>query len=141
MVQSPLRVRVEAAINATKTEMDKVGAAQLAFQTQLAEPELVFRALSFTNFVSTWLIRIADPNHKHPNPNVEYVHCSATRWAVSELPCRLPLPKEVPIAFKTLPEYIIEDIVEYHLFISRLVVFLLLSDKHLICKPAVQNRT
>lgn len=51
--------------------MDKVQAAQMAYQTQLAEPELVFRAISFTNFTSTWLIRLADPTHKHPNPAVQ----------------------------------------------------------------------
>ena len=76
-LQSPLRARVEAAINAVKVEIDKVEAAQLAFQTQLAEPELIFRALSFVNFVSTWLIRLADPTHKHPSPSVEYVVISS----------------------------------------------------------------
>lgn len=124
-----MRARVEAAINATKTEIDKIGAAQLAFQTQLAEPELVFRALNFTNFVSTWLIRIADPNHKHPNPIIECVCAFRRRHAVSEVVHRLPLPKEVPIAFKTLPEYIIEDIVEYHLFINRGVIKSSLSQR------------
>jgi ubiquitin conjugation factor E4 B len=29
---------------------------------------------------------------------------------------RIPLPKEVPMSFRVLPEYIIEDIVEYLLF-------------------------
>lgn len=66
-----MRARMEAAINAVKAEMDKVQAAQMAFQTQLAEPELVFRAIGFTNFVSTWLIRLVDPRHQHPNPPVE----------------------------------------------------------------------
>ncbi|GJE98441.1 Ubiquitin conjugation factor E4 [Phanerochaete sordida] len=99
---TPLRARMEAAINAVKTEMDKVRAAQMAYETQLAEPELVFRAISFTNFVSTWLIRLADPKHQHPNPPVE-----------------LPLPQDVPISFKVLPEYAIEDVVEFHLFAIR----------------------
>jgi ubiquitin conjugation factor E4 B len=30
---------------------------------------------------------------------------------------RLPLPKEVPMAFRVLPEYILEDIVDYLHFI------------------------
>lgn len=29
---------------------------------------------------------------------------------------RLPLPKEVPMAFRVLPEYIIEDVADYILF-------------------------
>ena len=51
--------------------MEKLEAAQLAFQTQLVEPELVFRAIGFANFVSTWVIRFVDPKHTHPNPLVE----------------------------------------------------------------------
>lgn len=29
---------------------------------------------------------------------------------------RLPLPKEVPMSFRVLPEYIVEDIVDYLFF-------------------------
>ena len=32
---------------------------------------------------------------------------------------RLPLPQEVPESFKVLPEYIIEDVVDYHLYVVR----------------------
>ncbi|KAH9936359.1 ubiquitin elongating factor core-domain-containing protein [Fomitopsis serialis] len=99
---SPLQARVEHSLNAVKTEMDKVMASQLAYTVQLSDPELVFRSISFTNFVSTWLIRHVDPRHTHPNPPVE-----------------LPLPREVPESFRVLPEYIIEDIVDYHLFVVR----------------------
>ncbi|KAF7346366.1 U-box domain-containing protein [Mycena sanguinolenta] len=63
-------------------------------------PELVFRSIGFTNFLSTWLIRQVDPAKKHPNP-----------------PAKIPLPKEVPMAFRVLPEYILEDIVDYLHFI------------------------
>ncbi|THG98805.1 hypothetical protein EW026_g3438 [Hermanssonia centrifuga] len=99
---SPLQARTQAAIDAVKVEQDKVQACQLAFQSQLAEPELVFRTISFTNFVSVWLIRSVDPRHKHPNPILD-----------------LPLPKEVPLSFRVLPEYIVEDVVDYHCFVIR----------------------
>jgi hypothetical protein len=33
----------------------------------------------------------------------------------------LPLPKDVPMAFRTLPEYILEDIIDYPLFVIRSV--------------------
>ena len=33
--------------------------------------------------------------------------------------CRLPLPQEVPESFKVLPEYIVEDVVDYHLYVVR----------------------
>ena len=59
--------------NCIKVEQDKLDARSLAFHTQLAEPELVFRGISFMNFVSTWLIRFIDPRHTHPHPLTEYV--------------------------------------------------------------------
>ncbi|KAI0071497.1 ubiquitin conjugation factor E4 [Panus rudis PR-1116 ss-1] len=99
---SPMQARIEAAINACKVEQEKIRAAQLAYQTQLADPELVFRSISFVNFVSTWVIRFVDPKHMHPNPLVE-----------------LPLPKEVPMAFRVQPEFILEDVIDYHEFVMR----------------------
>jgi hypothetical protein len=35
---------------------------------------------------------------------------------------RLPLPKEVPMSFRVLPEYIIEDIVDYYYFAVQYVL-------------------
>jgi len=37
---------------------------------------------------------------------------------------RLPLPEEVPEAFRMLPEYFIEDVIEFYLFLVRCGVFL-----------------
>lgn len=50
----------------------------LAFQTQLEDPEFVFRSINFSNFVSTWLIRFVDPKHLHPEPLVECVSLCCT---------------------------------------------------------------
>ncbi|KAI0365724.1 ubiquitin conjugation factor E4 [Pilatotrama ljubarskyi] len=99
---TPFQARTEAAINAAKAQQDAIGAAELAYQVQLNEPELIFRTISFVNFVSTWIIRFVDPRKQHPNPPIE-----------------LPLPKEVPTSFRILPEYLIEDVIEYHLYIVR----------------------
>ncbi|CCL99711.1 uncharacterized protein FIBRA_01733 [Fibroporia radiculosa] len=99
---TPLRARTEAAIKAVQAEMNKVMANQLAYTVQLADPELVFRSISFTNFVSTWLIRMCDPRRTHPNPTVD-----------------LPLSKDVPELFKVMPEYLFEDVVDYHLYVTR----------------------
>ncbi|KAG5648373.1 hypothetical protein DXG03_004945 [Asterophora parasitica] len=97
---SPMQGRVEAAINQVKAEQAKIRIQQLAFEAHLADPEFVHRSLGFTNFLSTWLIRQVDPKKTHPSP-----------------PAQIPLPKEVPIAFRVLPEYIVEDIVEFLLFV------------------------
>lgn len=59
--------------NYTQLEQGKIRSHQLAFETQLLDPELVFRSIGFTNFLSTWVIRQADPRKAHPNPVIEYV--------------------------------------------------------------------
>ncbi|KAJ8523244.1 hypothetical protein ONZ45_g319 [Pleurotus djamor] len=99
---TPRQARMEGALTHAKREMDKVKAQQLAYEVQLLDPELVFRSIGFTTFLSVWLIRQADPKKTHPSPAVG-----------------LPLPKEVPMAFRVLPEYLVEDIVDYLVFVVR----------------------
>ncbi|KAG1751124.1 ubiquitin elongating factor core-domain-containing protein [Suillus lakei] len=99
---TPNQGRMATAMDEVKTEMSKIQSQQLAYRVQLLDPELVFRYIGFTSFVSTWLIRSVDPRGTHPNPVVE-----------------LPLPKDVPMTFRVLPEFIIEDVVEFFLFVVR----------------------
>jgi hypothetical protein len=90
--QTPLHARVEAAIKQMKVdvsyaqliraltgraiqdEMDRIQAAQMAGVTQLYDPEFLFRRNTFTSFVTTWLLRFADPRKTHPKPVVESVY-------------------------------------------------------------------
>jgi ubiquitin conjugation factor E4 B len=102
--------------------MSKIQSQQLAYRVQLLDPDLVFRYIGFTSFVSTWLIRGVDPRGTHPNPTVEYVLRSSLYCltVVTDVQThRLPLPKDVPMTFRVLPEFIIEDVVEYFLFVVR----------------------
>ncbi|KAF8964409.1 ubiquitin elongating factor core-domain-containing protein [Flammula alnicola] len=96
---SPLQARTEAAIKHVKNEQAKIRAQQLAYDAGLLDPDMTFRSIGFTNFLSTWLIRQVDPKKTHPNPLVQ-----------------LPLPQEVSMSFRVLPEYIVEDIVNYLFF-------------------------
>lgn len=73
LTQGPMQARTEAAINHVKKEQGKIRSQQMAFETGLLDPEMVFRSIGFTNFLSTWLIRQVDPKKIHPNPLVEYV--------------------------------------------------------------------
>ena len=73
LTQSPMQARTEAAINHVKNEQGKIRSQQLAFETGLLDPEMMFRSIGFTNFLSTWLVRQVDPKKTHPNPLVEYV--------------------------------------------------------------------
>ncbi|KAF5385651.1 hypothetical protein D9757_005488 [Collybiopsis confluens] len=93
---SPLQARMQAAIDHAKNEQAKIKSSAMAYEAQLSDPELVYRSIGFTTFLSVWLIRQVDPKKTHPNP-----------------PAELPLPKDVPMSFRVLPEYIIEDIVDY----------------------------
>ncbi|KAN0087641.1 Ubiquitin elongating factor core domain containing protein [Tylopilus felleus] len=101
-IGSAFHARTEAALNQMKTEMAKIQSHQLAFRVQLLEPDFILRYIGFTDFVSTWLIRRAEPKGLHPTPLVD-----------------LPLPQEVPMSFRVLPEYILEDVVEFFLFVTR----------------------
>ncbi|KAI0061420.1 hypothetical protein BV25DRAFT_1805616 [Artomyces pyxidatus] len=101
-VGTPFQPRMEAAIKQVKDEIAKIQGMQAAASTQLYDPELLFRNNSFNIFVTTWLIRFVDPRKTHPKPFVE-----------------LPLPKEVPLDFKVLPEYLLEDAIEYYVFLVR----------------------
>ncbi|KIY63497.1 hypothetical protein CYLTODRAFT_493873 [Cylindrobasidium torrendii FP15055 ss-10] len=96
---TPQQARREAQINTAKAEQNRVRSAQFAYQTQLLDPEFVVRNLGFINFLSTWLIRMAEPSHKHPNPQAS-----------------LPLTQDVPMTFRVLPEYIIEDPIQFYYF-------------------------
>jgi len=46
---------------------------QMAGLTQLYDAEFLFRNNTFTSFVTSWLIRYADPKRTHPKPTVESV--------------------------------------------------------------------
>jgi len=99
---SPFYIRTQAAIDVAKRELAKSHMEQFAYQVQLVDPEFIFRQLGFTNFLESWLVRLVDPKKKHPDPCVE-----------------VPLPQEIPSEFKMLPEYFIEDVVDFLLFLLR----------------------
>ena len=86
--------------------METLKANQQAYMTQLMDQELLFKSNTFTSFLVTWLIRFNDPAQKHPSPTVE-----------------LPLPKEVSLDFRVLPEYILDNVIEYYVFLTRYVLF------------------
>ncbi|EJC98051.1 uncharacterized protein FOMMEDRAFT_171416 [Fomitiporia mediterranea MF3/22] len=98
----PFMLRIQAGIEAAKKELAKVHMERLAYQVQLLDPEFIFRQIGFTNFLETWLIRLVDPKKSHPKPTVE-----------------VPLPKEIPTVFRMLPEYFLEDVVDFLLHLMR----------------------
>ncbi|RUP52168.1 hypothetical protein BC936DRAFT_138761 [Jimgerdemannia flammicorona] len=73
-----------------------------ALDAALQDPEFLSHMMRFYNLVMTWLVRLVDPKGGHPSQAVG-----------------LPLPNEIPKLFAMLPEWIIEDIVEFFIFVGK----------------------
>ncbi|KAI8373503.1 ubiquitin elongating factor core-domain-containing protein [Choanephora cucurbitarum] len=85
-----------------KAKLEQMTAYRLAYEAMLLDSSFLSETLRFYDLVMAWLIRLVDPNHKHPWEKVS-----------------LPLPSQVPDAFAMLPEWIVEDIVELFIFIGK----------------------
>jgi hypothetical protein len=48
---------------------------------------MTFRSMSFSIFVSTWLVRFVDPKKTHPNPLVKYVVFVVISLAAIDVRC------------------------------------------------------
>ncbi|KAK1924344.1 ubiquitin elongating factor core-domain-containing protein [Papiliotrema laurentii] len=92
----------EAAITKLKSDLSTLHASIHAYDTQLLDPALTRLNINFVTFLMTWLTRLVDPRHQHPTT-----------------PISLPLAKEAPMQFRMLPEYLIENVVEYLDFLFR----------------------
>ncbi|GLB45696.1 putative ubiquitin elongating factor core [Lyophyllum shimeji] len=83
-----------------KAAQEKVLSRYLAMEVQLREPDFLARSLMFSTFLSAWLVRQVDPKNTHPNP-----------------PVQMPVPTSVPMSFRVLPEYMLEDLVQQLIFV------------------------
>ncbi|KAG8688853.1 hypothetical protein FRC08_011233 [Ceratobasidium sp. 394] len=98
----PQRAVYQARVDRVKADKAKFQQEQYAYEVQLFDPEITSRNLAFTNFLMAWVMRLVDPTHQHPSKTIS-----------------LPLPEDIPEDFRMLPEYFVEDIVDYYLFIMR----------------------
>jgi len=60
-----------AVVNQAKNELEKLKSKSYSFTVQTLDADHVSRLMVFVTFVSTWLVRFADPAKKHPNPPVK----------------------------------------------------------------------
>ncbi|GAA5939856.1 ubiquitin-ubiquitin ligase UFD2 [Sporobolomyces koalae] len=74
----------------------------LCYEVQLLDPDYLSKCVSYTNLMMSWLVRLVDPNKKHPHQKIQF-----------------PLPNETPELFRMLPEFLIEDITEFLSFTSK----------------------
>lgn len=86
-------------------------AVSYCYEALLCDAESQAKSFSFLSLVASWLIRLVDQSHSYPQQMV-----------------KLPLePLERSDAYRNLPEYFVEDIAEYFLYISRMVPNLLVT--------------
>ncbi|ORZ17040.1 ubiquitin elongating factor core-domain-containing protein [Absidia repens] len=85
-----------------KKNFEKMTQQKLAYETMLLDPEFLGQIMQYYNLVMAWLVRMVDQKHRHPWDTV-----------------LLPLPNDIPENFSMLPEWIIEDIVEYFIFLGK----------------------
>ncbi|CAG8504078.1 13438_t:CDS:10, partial [Ambispora leptoticha] len=102
MASSSTNMLSEAMLERMKKQLEKMMSHKLAYEAQVLDQYLLSQSLQFYNLLMTWIVRIVDPKGKHPHEMIQ-----------------LPLPPTPPQQFAMLPEYFIEDITEFFLFISR----------------------
>ena len=85
-----------------EVQLEKMLTFRLSLESQILDPIILAHSFQFYNLVMAWLLRMVDPAHTYPHS-----------------PIKLPLPAKPSDDFAILPEYIIEDIVEYFLFVLR----------------------
>ncbi|GAA6013068.1 hypothetical protein JCM10207_006159 [Rhodosporidiobolus poonsookiae] len=94
--------QAEGAVERYKAKLDLYRAHRLAYEVQLLDPDYLARCVAFANLTMAWLVRLADPEGRHPGRKVG-----------------LPLPDKTPDALRFLPEFIFEDITEILSFASK----------------------
>lgn len=86
-------------------------AVSYCYEALLCDEESQARSFSFLSLVASWLIRLVDSSHSYPQEMV-----------------KLPLELlESADAYRNLPEYFVEDIAEYFLYVSRMIPNLLIT--------------
>ncbi|KAF9586088.1 hypothetical protein BGW38_009841 [Lunasporangiospora selenospora] len=85
-----------------ETQLEKMVTFRLSLESQILDPLVLGHSFQYYNLVMTWLLRMVDPAKSYPRG-----------------PMTLPLPQKPSDDFAILPEYIVEDIIEFFLFVLR----------------------
>lgn len=79
------------------------------YEALLCDETSQARSFAFLSLVASWLVRLVDSRHSYPQSMIV-----------------LPLePLESAVAYRNLPEYFVEDIAEFFLYVSRMIPKLL----------------
>jgi ubiquitin conjugation factor E4 B len=99
---SPHAALFSAALERTKVQIEEAAALEATMDAVLWDRVAQEISLEFLGFVANWLLRVADPAHVHPMTMIS-----------------LPLPEDVPIEWRTLPQFLFEIITDHLLYVMR----------------------
>jgi len=101
--QSPHAALITAALERTKKQIEAVSSLEATFEAVMYDRISQEKSLDFLGFVANWLLRLADGRHAHPTKLIQ-----------------LPLPQEVPIEWRCLPQFLFEIITDHLLYVMRI---------------------
>jgi ubiquitin conjugation factor E4 B len=111
LIDRPEQLRIlDAALKRHTNVLERSLALKFSIEGVLLEQKMQSRSLQFMRYVMVWLLRVA----------------SQTEYAPDK-PLRLPLPADQPDAFKCLPEYALQDVVDNFKFVFRYIPQIILS--------------
>ncbi|KAK4222483.1 ubiquitin elongating factor core-domain-containing protein [Podospora fimiseda] len=102
--------QLDAALRRHTTVLEKAMAMKYSIEGVLLEPNMQDRSLKFMRYVTVWLLRVASKTEYTPDKQLQ-----------------LPLPESQPDAFRCLPEYALQDIVDNFKFVFRYIPSIILS--------------
>ncbi|KAK9472807.1 ubiquitin elongating factor core-domain-containing protein [Dipodascopsis tothii] len=99
---SPQASILESTLARVRLQLSHAQALHHAFSAALNDNLAFSRSFAFLMTAATWLVRMADPAHAHP-----------------QTPVRLPIDAPCPDSFRFLPEYFVENITGFVNYYSR----------------------
>ncbi|ROV97088.1 hypothetical protein VMCG_07455 [Cytospora schulzeri] len=110
-VNSPHQLQLfEVTLRRHTDVLEKSMSLKYAIEGVLLDEKMQGRSLQFMRYVAVWLLRVASQSDYKPDRTL-----------------KLPLPKEQSEAFKCLPEYALQDVVDNFKFVFRYVPQIILS--------------
>ncbi|KAK9356525.1 ubiquitin elongating factor core-domain-containing protein [Lipomyces doorenjongii] len=112
-INSPQAVLLNNTLTRVREQLNSALAFQYALNASLQDRQSMSRSFAFLMTMATWLVRLVDPEHKHPQKYIE-----------------LPITAPCPDTFKNLPEYFVENITGFVIYFSRNYPQLMFEQTH-----------
>ncbi|KAK9449910.1 ubiquitin elongating factor core-domain-containing protein [Limtongia smithiae] len=112
-VNSPQAAMLNNTLAKLREQLSTALAYKQALNVALEDRQGMGRSFAFLMTLATWLVRLVDPNHEHPQKHIA-----------------LPLAGPCPDEFRNLPEYFVEDITGFIIYFSRHFPQLLFDQTH-----------